>query len=114
MHRSGRPRTRIGAGSNIRRHRVRPRIHSLQGFLGPSRRQEPAGNPGGDRGLLPAAFVNLVDEGIDIALGVGNTWPATATFASKPWIFERSGLPVAARRLRSKPTSCTFWNDTSR
>ncbi len=48
------------------------RVHSLQGLLGPARRQEPAGNPGGDRGLLPAAFVNLVDEGIDIALGVGN------------------------------------------
>ena len=52
---------------------VSGRIHSLQGLLGPPRRQEPAGNPGGDRGVLPGVFVNLVDEGIDIALGVGNT-----------------------------------------
>ena len=55
------------------------RIHSLQGFIGPSRRQESAGNRGGDRGLLPVGFVNLVDEGIDIALGVGNTRRDTAT-----------------------------------
>ena len=71
------------------------RIHSLQGLLGPPRRQEPAGNPGGDRGLLPGVFVNLVDEGIDIALGVGNILQGRAG-GLEPQALRRLGFDVCA------------------
>ena len=47
-------------------------VRGLQRLFGPSRRKEPAGDPGSDRGALPGLFVNLFDEGVDIALGVGN------------------------------------------
>ena len=69
------------------------RIHSLQGLLGPPHPQEPAGNRGGDRGLLPAAFVNLVDEGIDIALGVGNILQGRAG-GLEPQALRRLGFDV--------------------
>ena len=71
------------------------RIHSLKGFLGPSRRQQPAGDPGGDRGLLPGVFVNLVDEGIDIALGVGNILQGRAG-GLEPQALRRLGFDVCA------------------
>ena len=71
------------------------RIHSLQGFLGSARRQEPAGNRGGDRGLLPVGFVNLVDEGIDIALGVGNILQGRAG-RLEPQALRRLGFDVCA------------------
>ena len=76
------------------------RIHSLQGFLGPPRRQEPAGNPGGDRGLLPAAFVNPVDEGIDIALGVGNILQGRAG-GLEPQALRSLGFDVCAPGVAS-------------
>ena len=72
MHRSGRPRTRSLPG-RITVVIVFGRVHSLQGLLGAPRRQETVRNPGSDRRLLPSVFVKLVDEGIDIALSVGNT-----------------------------------------
>ena len=48
------------------------RFRRLEGLLGPSSRQEPAGNAGDDLGALPVVVVMLVDEGIDVALGIGD------------------------------------------
>ncbi len=75
-------------------------IKESQCFMDPSCRQKPFPDPGGDIGNLAALFIMLLDEGIDIPLGIGNLLhspvdgPPPGTFGYFVFVEPSGGRPA--------------------